>query len=49
VSPDGVIEAVESPRKRFVLGVQWHPEFLYDRDAIQRKLFTAFIKAARDR
>ncbi len=49
LAPDGVIEAVESPKKRFVLGVQWHPEFLYDHDAIQRKLFTAFMKAARNR
>ena len=23
---DGVIEAVEDPERRFVLGVQWHPE-----------------------
>lgn len=28
VAPDGVMEAVELPGKRFVLGVQWHPEFL---------------------
>ncbi len=46
-APDGVIEAIESPTKRFLLGVQWHPEFLYDHDVIQRKLFAAFIKAAR--
>nr|MDT0661407.1 gamma-glutamyl-gamma-aminobutyrate hydrolase family protein [Micromonospora sp. DSM 115978] len=25
-SPDGVIEAVEDPDRRFVVGVQWHPE-----------------------
>jgi putative glutamine amidotransferase len=25
-SDDGVIEAVEDPGRRFVLGVQWHPE-----------------------
>ena len=24
---DGVIEAVEDPRRRFCLGVQWHPEY----------------------
>jgi putative glutamine amidotransferase len=27
-SPDGVIEAIESTRARFVIGVQWHPEKL---------------------
>ena len=47
LSPDGVIEAIEAPRKRFFLGVQWHPEFLYDRDPIQRRLFYAFMKAAK--
>ncbi len=25
-SPDGVIEAVRDPARRFALGVQWHPE-----------------------
>ncbi len=27
-APDGVIEAVEHPGRRFCLGVQWHPELL---------------------
>jgi putative glutamine amidotransferase len=27
---DGVIEAVEDPSRRFVLGVQWHPEVAGD-------------------
>jgi anthranilate synthase component 2/putative glutamine amidotransferase len=26
ISPDGVLEAVELPGRRFVLGLQWHPE-----------------------
>ncbi len=26
-APDGVIEAIEVPEKRFCLGVQWHPEY----------------------
>ena len=26
-APDGVIEAIEDPRCRFCLGVQWHPEY----------------------
>lgn len=47
VAPDGVIEAVEAPTKAFLLGVQWHPEFLYDRDPIQTRLFQALVQAAK--
>lgn len=49
-APDGVIEAVEheDPR-RFVIGVQWHPEDLVERDAAARALFTAVVDAARAR
>ena len=47
VAPDGVIEAIEAPDRVFILGVQWHPEFLYERDPIQRRLFSALIRAAR--
>uniref|UniRef100_Q01Y57 Peptidase C26 n=1 Tax=Solibacter usitatus (strain Ellin6076) TaxID=234267 RepID=Q01Y57_SOLUE len=40
---DNVIEAVELPEKRFVIGVQWHPE---DRvDGEDGKLFAAFRHA----
>jgi putative glutamine amidotransferase len=46
-APDGVIEAVESRRHPFLLGVQWHPEFLYDHDSMARRIFLAFLKAAR--
>jgi putative glutamine amidotransferase len=47
VSSDGVIEAIEAPDKHFLVGVQWHPEFLYQRHPIQKKLFQALIRAAR--
>jgi putative glutamine amidotransferase len=38
---DGLPEAVEDPAKRFVLGVQWHPEVVRD-----RRLFGALVAAA---
>ena len=49
VAPDGIIEAIESPSQRFLLGVQWHPEFLFDRYEHHRLLFEAFLKAAQRR
>lgn len=42
---DGVIEGVEMPEKRFVLGVQWHPESLSEHRAEAQKLFNAFVEA----
>lgn len=47
LAPDGVIEAVESPRYRFLLGIQWHPEFLFERHLLHRRLFQALLRAAR--
>ncbi len=44
---DGVIEAVELPGKRFVIGVQWHPECLPNETAMQW-LFSEFVRAARE-
>jgi putative glutamine amidotransferase len=44
-APDGVIEAIEDPSKRFCLGVQWHPENFY-RTGEFRALFEGFIEAA---
>ncbi len=45
-APDGVIEAVEDPSRRFCLGVQWHPENFW-RTGEFRTLFEAFIQASR--
>jgi len=47
LAPDGIIEAIESPAQRFLLGIQWHPEFLFDRYLPHRRLFEAFLEAAR--
>jgi len=44
VSSDGVIEGIEDPRKRFCLGVQWHPEYFVS--AGDEKIFAAFVAAA---
>ncbi|MCU0241491.1 MAG: gamma-glutamyl-gamma-aminobutyrate hydrolase family protein [Vicinamibacteria bacterium] len=43
--PDGIVEAVESPAQRFLLGVQWHPEEFWNREDVFRPLFDALIKA----
>lgn len=46
VAPDGIIEAIESPRHRFLLAIQWHPEFLFERHAAHRRLFEALLRVA---
>lgn len=44
-SDDGVIEAIEASSDRsFVVGVQWHPEWIYDEPA-SRNLFDNFARA----
>ena len=47
VSPDdGVIEGIEMPGKRFVVGVQWHPEHMWRTRPHSKRLFKAFVEAA---
>ena len=43
---DGIIEAVEGSAGQFLIGVQWHPERLFDADLASQTLFGAFVKAA---
>lgn len=45
-SEDGLPEAVYMPDRRFVWGVQWHPELSYLSDENSRKIFRAFLEAA---
>jgi len=45
----GIVEAVEFPGKHFIVGVQWHPEGTWRDDPFSRKLFSAFVQAARGR
>ena len=47
VSEDGLTEGIFMPGKRFMIGVQWHPEFSYKTDENSRKLAAAFVNAIR--
>ena len=44
-APDGQIEAVSLPGARFVVGVQWHPEYRPLENPFSRALFAAFSQA----
>jgi putative glutamine amidotransferase len=44
-SPEGIIEAVEMPDKKFILGIQWHPEFFTDDDSPHFQIFKSFVEA----
>ncbi len=50
-APDGVVEAVECPSRRFVVGVQWHPESMsaygYGDSGGAARLFARFVEEAR--
>ncbi len=47
VSEDGVVEALEDKRKKFFIGVQWHPENMYSYDILEHKLFDYFVFVCR--
>jgi putative glutamine amidotransferase len=42
-APDGVIEGIEHPGRRFCLGVQWHPEMAVA--AADHRIFDALVAA----
>jgi len=46
-SADGVIEAIEMKDKKFVLGVQWHPEMLLAGSKEMLPLFEALVEEAK--
>lgn len=45
-APDGIIEAIELPDRRFAIGVQWHPEFFLEDGDPSFRLFEKLIGAA---
>jgi putative glutamine amidotransferase len=46
-SPDGVTEGLEQPSKKWVIGVQWHPELYWRNDRLMTKLFKEFVEACK--
>ena len=46
---DGVVEGLEMPGHPYFVGVQWHPERLYELGPEHRRLFHALIEAAANR
>lgn len=45
---DGVIEAICNPEEKFLWGVQWHPEKIWDIEPSSAKIFEAFIAACKN-
>jgi putative glutamine amidotransferase len=46
IASDGVIEAIEAPGYKFMIGVQWHPEYLTT-DQLDINLFKALVEACK--
>ena len=40
-----LVEALESPTHRWILGVQWHPERIFELDAAHRSIWRSFVSA----
>lgn len=47
-APDGIVEGIESLHHSFVVGIQCHIEFLWDKDLRWLGLYQAFVKASEE-
>ncbi|MHB1393959.1 MAG: gamma-glutamyl-gamma-aminobutyrate hydrolase family protein [Clostridia bacterium] len=47
-SEDKLLEAYEMEGRRFFVGVQWHPEMLFEKYPDELKLFKSFIESAKE-
>lgn len=45
ISEDGLVEGLYRPDRKFIWGIQWHPEFIYRKDFDQFKILEAFVSA----
>lgn len=46
-SPDHLIEALEMPDYPFLMGVQWHPEYLWEKNEEAFLIFKTFVESCR--
>ena len=46
-SPDGLIEAIYMPARRFVAGVQWHPEKRFEGDEDSFRILVDFVESCK--
>lgn len=44
ISEDNIIEGIELSDKKFILGIQWHPEISYEFDENSKKIIDEFIR-----
>ena len=47
-APDGLVEAIFVPGKRYARAVQWHPEFFAPGDPLSEAIFESFVAAAKE-
>jgi len=45
LAPDGVIEAIENPQYRFVMGLQWHLEAMVESCPVNMGILRRFLAA----
>jgi len=46
-SNDNIIEEVEDKNHKFFIGIEWHPENLYNKDKNAKKIFKYFIQTCK--
>lgn len=46
-SDDRLLEAIYMPSRKFVVGVQWHPEKVFDGGGDSARVLTAFVESCR--
>ncbi|PIP12327.1 MAG: hypothetical protein COT45_03060 [bacterium (Candidatus Stahlbacteria) CG08_land_8_20_14_0_20_40_26] len=44
---DGIVEGIESTKHKFIIGVQFHPEYLFQENLAVKRLFSSFIHACK--